>query len=219
MHRQVFARRPHGTLELDLCFECHCMWLDQYEASQLTPGAVLQLFRMIHERGTEQARPVAANAKCPVCRGDLLHTHDFQGSNRITYHRCPQWHGRLTTFFQFLREKHFVRNLTPAEIEGLRVTMKQVRCSSCGGAIDIARDAACGYCRAPLAILDADAVERTLRQLSEQERRSQVVDPAAAIDALLAGKRIEQRLARIESGATSPAFDLVHEALHRLMAD
>jgi hypothetical protein len=219
MQRQVFARRPHGTLEIDICFECHCLWLDQYEASQLTPGAVMELFRTIHAKASEHAKPVATHARCPKCQGALVFTNDYQGSNRINYYRCPQWHGRLTTFFQFLREKHFVRDLTPAEIAGLRVRMEQVRCSSCGGAIDIGRDAACGYCRAPLAILDADAVERTLRELSDEERRRQVVDPSAAIEALLAGQRIERRLARIETGATLPAFDLVQEALHRLMSD
>jgi hypothetical protein len=37
-------------------------------------------------------------------------------AGRFSYWRCPDEHGRLTPFFQFLREKQFVRSLTPAEL-------------------------------------------------------------------------------------------------------
>ncbi len=212
MRRQAFARRPEGRVELDICFACQSIWFDEYESSQLTPGATIELFRLIHEHGAESTRPISESARCPTCRGTLALTHDILGTNRIVYYRCRAGHGRLTAFFQFLREKQFVRSLSPVEIQRLRATLVQVRCSSCGGPVSVEKDAACPYCRSPLSILDADAVQRTLAQLSEQERRRTVRDPAAEIEALLAGQRTARQLGLAERGS-SVGIDLVREAL------
>ena len=211
MRRTRFARRPHGEVDLDICFECRAIWFDHYESSQLTPGATIELFRAIEAAGEANAKPISPSSKCPVCHKGLLLTHDIQRTNRFTYHRCPEWHGRFITFFHFLREKHFVRSLSNAEIEQLRVTVKQVRCSSCGGPVTIERDAACRYCQAPVSILDADAVGRALRELDAEEHRRPRGDPAPAIDALIAGRRTEARLARYEQGLDGA--DLLQEAL------
>jgi hypothetical protein len=147
----------------------------------------------------------------------------MQRASRITYYRCPDGHGRLSTFVQFLREKSFVRPLTAAEIEQLRVHVAQVRCSSCGGPVNVERDAQCSYCRAPISILDADAVKRTLAELDAAERKSRHVDPQAAIDGLLAGKRVERRLSMIDGHAGAApwpfALDLVSDALDLLFRD
>ena len=104
-------------------------------------------------------------------------------------------------------------SLSPAEVRQLRATCTQVRCSSCGAPVNIERDAACGYCHAPLAILDADAVQRTLDALSQKERAKPVPDPAAAIDAILAGQRTRRRLGRYEAGHADEGVDLVREVL------
>ena len=213
MRRQMFARRPEGEVALDICFECQAIWFDHFESSQLTPGATIELFRAINETPSTPPSPVRDAAACPVCHRHLLLTHDMQRSNRFVYHRCPERHGRFTTFFQFLREKEFVRSLSAAEVQRLRATVKQVRCSSCGAPIDIERDAACGYCRAPLAILDADAVQRTLDELASRQRAKPVPDAGAAIDAILAGRRTQRRLDRQEAGYSDGAVDLVREVL------
>lgn len=215
MRRQPFARNPEGRVELDICFDCQCIWFDHYEASQLTPGATLELFRLIHEHASASPRPIPVSARCPVCRRTLKLTHDLQRTNRFTYLRCPEWHGRFITFFQFLREKQFVRSLSGAEIARLRATVTQVRCSSCGAVVDIEKDAACRYCQAPLSILDADAVRRTLDDLQERERSRPVPSPVAAIDALIEGRRLQQRLDRLERPGTG--LDLVREALDALL--
>jgi len=213
MRRQRFARRPEGEVVLDICFDCQALWFDPFESSQLTPGATIELFRLVHERGAAVAKPIAEGAACPVCRGRLKLTHDMQRNNRFVYHMCLMRHGRFTTFFQFLREKHFVRSLTNAEIRRLSATVKQVRCSGCGAPVNVERDAACGYCHAPLAILDADAVQRTLDELSEKERNRPAPDPAAAIDAILAGRQYDRKLARLERGGFDDSVDLVREVL------
>ena len=218
MRRQPFARKPTGTLDLDLCFDCRSIWFDFYESTQLTAGSVIELFRLIHERGAASAQPVGENARCPTCRSKLAFTHDILRTNRFVYYRCVEGHGRLITFFHFLREKQFVRSLSPAEIDRLRATVQQVRCSSCGAPVDVERDAACSFCHTPLAILDADAVSRALKELHEADRPTTPTPlPMAQIDAVLEGRRIERRLAQFEP-QSSVAFDLVSAAIGIFLA-
>jgi hypothetical protein len=231
MERRSFARKAMGSVDLDLCFACHAIWFDQYESAQLTPGAVIDLFREIHEHNAERARPLADSTRCPKCRDRLALTHDIQRTNRISYYRCPKGDGRLTTFFQFLREKNFVRSLTAPEVAQLKASVKQVRCSGCGAPVSLESDSACPYCRAAISILDADAVKRTLAELSAAEQqRIRRPDPVAVVDGLLEGKRFEQRMARVERQAATPtpggwsfdtsgAVDLVAEALDFLMSN
>ena len=220
MQRLEFERKPVGRLDLDICFDCQVIWFDQYESAQLTPGAVLELFRQIHEHEPREERRMPAGARCPECLKALVYTQDLQRTNRIAYHRCPDGEGRLSTFFQFLREKNFVRSLSPGEIEQLRATVAQVRCSSCGAPVDLARDTACAFCRASISILDADAVRRTVEELGEAERQRQRVDPGEAMSALLAGARFHRKREPVDAIAPrSAALDLVNEALHMLMSD
>jgi uncharacterized protein YbaR (Trm112 family) len=206
MEKRRFGRNMHGEVILDMCWDCHAIWFDQYESSALTPGAVIDLFRLINEHREKQARPLADSLACPHCRSKLAFTQDVQRTNRIAYHRCPNGHGRLTTFFQFLREKQFVRSLSPLEIDSLRVTVKQVRCSGCGAPVDVARDAACSFCRSPLAVLDAAAVEKALAGLSSAERGRTAPDKArieAAFDSLLATHRQPDRKSLLMRDITS----------------
>ena len=171
MDQRRFGRQIHGEVTLDVCWDCHAIWFDQYESAQLSPASVIELFRLIHEHRGQPARQLADAMACPLCRTKLALTQDLQRSNRLTYYRCTAGHGRLTTFFQFLREKQFVRSLSQPEIERLKAKVAQVRCSGCGGVVDLARDAACSYCRSPVSVLDAEAVEKTLAALTQAERR------------------------------------------------
>ncbi len=216
MRRRSFPRKFTGALDLDLCFDCQAIWFDQFESAQLTPGSVLDVFRIIHEQSGHPAHPLSDTLRCVACRTRLLLTHDIERSNRIVYYRCPEGHGRFTTFIQFLREKNFVRSLTGLEVERLKATVAQVRCSSCGGPIDLARDPECPYCHAPISILDADAVNHALKDLSEQEQRRANVDPSAAIQAMLAADGLDRSMAMRASGAFPPV-DLVRQALGLLI--
>jgi len=218
MERRAFERKPLGAVELDLCFACHAIWFDQYESAQLTPGAVIKLFGQIHEHDDAPARPLRDNLRCPACKKALALTNDVQRTNRISYYRCAEGHGRLTTFVQFLREKNFVRSLSGPEIDRLKAEVKQVRCSSCGGPVSLERDAACSYCRAPVSILDPAAVRATLAELSAAERKRAHVDPDAALQAVLAGQRPgSKRKAHPQREAQSGfGIDLISEALDLL---
>jgi len=171
MERRGFERALGGREAIDLCYPCRSIWFDQGESTQLAPRGVLELFGVIHKHQAESRRPLANKLACPHCRSALALTHDIGKSGPFTYYRCGAGHGRLTPFTEFLREKQFIRALTPAELARVRVEVKQVRCSGCGGAIDLEHDTACPYCHAPIAILDADAVEKALRSWSEEAAR------------------------------------------------
>jgi hypothetical protein len=171
MAPRALARTTGGELQVDLCHPCHAIWFDRNESLQLAPGAVIDLFRDIHRHRDDARRPLAERPQCPHCRTALALTRDVGKAGRFTYYRCPQDHGRLTPFSEFLREKQFVRSLSPAELARVRAELKTVRCSGCGAPIDLERESNCGFCRAPIAILDPDAVERAVAMWSEAEAR------------------------------------------------
>jgi hypothetical protein len=67
MERRGFDRKPLGRVELDVCFGCHALWFDQHESLQLTPAAVLQVFRIINEHRERPARPLGDHPRCTSC--------------------------------------------------------------------------------------------------------------------------------------------------------
>ncbi len=224
MEKKRFGRQPAGDVTIDVCWDCHALWFDQYESTSLTPRSVIDLFRLIHEHRDKPARTLGDVMTCPHCRAKLAPTQDIIRTNRFTYHRCPNGHGRLTTFFQFLREKQFVRSLSRLEIEGLRAMVKQVRCSGCGGSVDLAKDAACGYCRSPISVLDAASVEKTLAALADADRtrtHPNAEELASAFESLIATHRDAQPrdawTRRLSPMQGTPALvDLVADGIGRL---
>jgi hypothetical protein len=207
MAKRALPNHDGGPVCLDLCYPCHAIWFDRSESVQLAPRGVIELFRDVHARHDEPRNALPERPRCPRCQVRLDLTHDLGRTGRFSYWRCPGDHGRLTPFFQFLREKQFVRSLTPAELKTLRADLKQVRCSGCGAPIDLARDTACGFCKAPLAVLDADAVEKALRTWSDAEKRRPVPTRESIAQAMLdlraaesRAKRDADRYARTETG-------------------
>jgi Zn-finger nucleic acid-binding protein len=166
------------TIEVDLCEPCQSLWFDGKENLQLTPGATLTLFRAIGEHVRKPEPQDHELVKCPKCKGRLRKTQDLQRNTRFTYFRCPNDHGRLTTFFEFLKEKDFIRPLTPQQIAELRKNVQIVNCSNCGAPIDLAKGSACAHCRSPLSMLDMDQAERLIAQLKAADSGSKTVDPA-----------------------------------------
>ena len=175
MQRREYERKIGGLEAVDFCCPCRAMWFDSGESAQLEPRGVIEIFRLIFKQQGEWRRALDDNLACPRCHRALVFTHDLAASGRFTYYRCADGDGRFTPFTEFLREKRFVRELAPAELTRVRAQLKQVRCSGCGAMVDIARESACSYCGAPVAILDADAVEAALRQWTAQavEREEQ----------------------------------------------
>src|SRR5687768_4517701 len=97
------------SVVIDLCHTCQAFWFDGLESLQLDPASVLELFRVVGEAGGGVRAPLSDSARCPRCDGQLVKTFDLQRQSRFEYWRCPGGHGRLTSFFNFLREKDFIR--------------------------------------------------------------------------------------------------------------
>jgi len=167
---------------IDLCAGCQAFWFDKYESLQLAPGSTLRLLKIIGERTTPGPSQFA-DARCPRCSAALRPTQDMQRNTRFSYFRCPGDHGRFIRFFEFLREKNFIRPLSPAEIARLKDNVRTVTCSSCGAPIDLNGGAACPYCRAPLSMIDAAQVDAVVQQLKRQEAKRQEAarHPEAAV--------------------------------------
>lgn len=187
----------HGrSVTVDMCLPCQSFWFDAHETLQLTPGGTLALFKVIGEQATRRPVTHADVAKCPRCQGRLRLTHDMQRATRFTYLRCPNGHGRLTTFFDFLREKDFVRPLTPAQLEELRRNVQSVNCSGCGAPVDVAKGSACGHCGAPLSMLDMRQAAALVAQLQAAEARDrQPVSPTLPMDLARARREVDQAFA------------------------
>lgn len=197
---------------LDICFACQGLWFDPQESQRLAPAAVIELFALLHRHRDDAHMPLARQLACPHCRRELSHGFDLTRSGRYVTFRCPQRHGRFATFASFFIEKGFVRMLTPPEVADLALRVHAIQCSGCGAPVDIRREAACPYCRAPFSLLDPQAVERALSRHADAARASagvgsravQMVDIA---EALAIVERDRQR-ARQEARSLDPMADL-----------
>ncbi len=176
----------HGAeLTIDACWSCHLIWFDHLESTALSATSVIALFKRIHEAQSKAAdgvrNTVSSVMKCPLCPASasgLKLTNDIQKNGRFSYHRCDQGHGRATSFTQFLREKNFIRSLNAAEIKSLSVKIRQVRCSSCGGSIDLTHDTSCSHCGSAISVLDNEAVEKALTALEARQKTPLTIDQA-----------------------------------------
>jgi hypothetical protein len=186
----------YGDIELDICFACHVMWFDRRESIQLSPRGTLELFRVLQEHRDDARHSLRNRLVCPRCRRRLALQRDIGKGGRFAYYACPARHGRLTPSSEFLKEKQFVRALSPAEEQRVRAEVKNVQCSSCGAPVDVGKGFQCGHCGSPITVLDADAVTKALEQLEAADAR-RAVDPVAA-------KAKARALAAMEAMRTDP---------------
>lgn len=189
------------AVTLDLCDPCQAIWFDPRESLQLTPGATLMLFRIIGEHVAMPRAMDSETAKCPQCKARLRRTQDMQRATRFEYFKCPHDHGRLTTFFDFLKEKDFIRPLTPPQVAELRKSIQVVNCSNCGAPIDLAHRSDCGHCGSPLSMLDMNQAEKLLARLREADRPDTPVDPALPLELARARRQSEEAFAGLPQDA------------------
>jgi hypothetical protein len=206
MDSRSFERHLAGEVSVDLCFPCHLIWFDSAESLQLAPAGVLELFKQIHRNEKRERHPLQERFACPRCGSWLRRTEDMSKSGRFRYFRCARDHGRLTPFFDFLREKQFVRALTPAEIARVRAEVRQVQCSGCGAPIDLEHDTSCTHCGAPISILDADAVEKAVRKWSAAAAASRASPDPNAVAAAMAKLRASERTLRHGTTMSEPVL-------------
>jgi hypothetical protein len=225
MQRRTLDAHYGRTVDLDLCHGCGLIWFDRQESIALTPGAVLKVFAALDER-REQRHPLERDGMhCPRCRQRLTATVDRQRATLFSYWRCAADDGRLTTFFDFLREKNFVRPLSPERLAELRRYAPSVNCSACGAPIDLARESACGHCQAPLSMLDPDQVHAVVRELQQAETRRTTVDPTFGVrlvadrQAVAHALRAPGDLHTLDLGGSFGLVEAGLSALVRLLAD
>lgn len=167
-----------GTqLTVDVCTPCQAFWFDLHYDLQLSPAATLQLMKYIGEHSSAPKPAVAKVLICPRCGTGLTLAHNMTRNVHFTYWQCGNQHGHFIWFLEFLKEKNFIRPLSPPEIQHLRETVQSVKCSSCGAAIDLQNNSACPYCHSPVSILDLKEQQRMLAQLKEAGE-PKPVDPA-----------------------------------------
>ena len=147
-----------ASVAVDMCESCQAFWFDGYESLQLAPGSTLKLFTRIGELSTGTKSAIGPVLHCPRCQSHLLTAHDLQRATPFEYWRCGRGDGRFITFFNFLREKDFIKPLSPQQIAELRQNVRMIHCANCGAPIDLTRDSTCGHCGAALSMLDMKKV-------------------------------------------------------------
>ena len=199
-------------IELDLCHACHGIWFDGNENLRMSPQGVIDLFGDLHQHRDDPHAPLAQTMHCPRCRRTLVQGVDVVKSGRYFTHRCPERHGRFTTFSSFMIEKGFVRQLTRPEIENLAERVKVIECTSCGAPVDLRKEHACSYCRAALSLLDPQAVEKALSNLGRKQERAEegpratdLADALVSIERDRARQQREEQKERWQQGSAAPA--------------
>lgn len=212
MTQRTFETNYAAPVTVDLCLACSAFWFDGMESLALAPGAVLDLFVLIHEN-KRSPTPLETALACARCRAPLARTANMQRNTRFSYWRCPADHGHFITFLEFLREKNFVRPLSPVEIEELQRNVRSVTCSSCGAPVDLAKDTGCSFCRAPLSMLDAKQVETVVASLKHEnarreEARQGGVDPLVFAQLMQDRAAVSRDFRKIEAEAPFLRHDL-----------
>lgn len=200
MTNQTLEGKLGTQVQIDFCSGCQVFWFDHLESLQLSPAATLQLFRMISQLRQGAPPVVHEPLKCPRCGMHLLLTNDRQRNTPFRYWRCDREHGRLITFFDFLREKDFIRPLSPQQLAELRQNVQTVNCSNCGAPIDLVHASACEHCGTPLSILDVGHISEVAGQMNQPDRPKPPIDVGALVEAMKAAR---------EGGRDSPPSGLV----------
>ena len=163
------------SVDINFCLGCRAFWFEPFETLHLTRGSTLKLFAVIADQAPAVAASSVPNAcYCPKCDARLLLTRDRQHNTSFQYWRCDRGHGRFTSFVDFLREKDFIRPLSPQQIKELRKNIQMINCSNCGAAIDLTRDSVCGHCGSPLSMLDT----KKMAEMAKSETTGPAHEPA-----------------------------------------
>jgi Zn-finger nucleic acid-binding protein len=200
---------------IDLCRGCQAFWFDKYESLQLAPGSTLRLMKLIGESAAPGQHQLSKAMRCPRCSETLRPIQDMQRTTRFNYFRCDSDHGRLIRFFEFLREKDFIRPLSQQQISELRKQVQTVNCSNCGGPIDLSVGSICAHCKSPVSMLDMKQPQALLAQLREAAV-PKPLDPTLPLELARAKRDVGRLFGDVETPSGWPnemASDLVHSCL------
>ncbi len=193
----VVDLQGHGgrSIAIDMCTACHAFWFDRHESLRLAPASTLRLFSLIGEHTA--AKPAFSGVlRCPRCQARLLKTQDRQRGTAFGYWRCDQGHGRFITYFDFLREKNFIRPLSGDQLRELRESVQSVNCSNCGAPIDLNKATTCSSCGSPLSMIDLKQAEGLMEQLRKASE-PRPIDPALPLELARARREVEAAFASV----------------------
>jgi hypothetical protein len=162
--------RPDPT-EIEVCLTCNLLWFDRSECIGMTARSVLDLFQYLNKAGGTPRMALSDHAPCPICASVLEKTQDMQRATRFSYWRCPQKHGELYTFTQFLLHKNFIRTPAPDDLAKLRKLVRQVTCSQCGAPVDLIKDSVCSHCGTAVTLVDPEGIAKAVKELEASEAR------------------------------------------------
>lgn len=147
-----------ADVEIDLCFGCHVLWRDNRESVQLSPKGTMDLFRVLHEHRDDPRHSLGNRLTCRRCKRRLSLSHDIG------------------------------KGLSATEQNRIRAELKHVQCPSGGASIDLMNAFVCEHCGSPIAVLNADAVQKTLAQLEDADgrRSGDPTEPEKRVRALVA---------------------------------
>jgi len=181
------ANRLGNQFTIDVCPPCQAFWFDRHEDLGLSPASTLQLMKYIGEHSSAPRQAFTDRLMCPRCGFGLPLAHNMTRNVRFVYVQCSSQHGHFINFFDFLKEKNFIRPLSPQEIQHLRETVQEVHCSNCGASVNLQTNSACPYCHSPISILDLQEQQRMLAQLKEAaDASAKPVDPALPLKLAMA---------------------------------
>jgi hypothetical protein len=200
MAEHTLAGHMGTSVVIDVCLPCQSFWFDGRESLQLTPASTLKLFRIIGDEATTTRRALPSRTTCPRCSAVLTPVEDMQRMTKFRYRRCPKQHGRFITFFDFLREKNFVKPLSGEQLADLRAHLETVNCSNCGAPVDLGKTSVCAHCRSPLSMLDLKHAQSVMDGLRAADTDLSDVDPMLALDRIRARRQSEHAFAQIEQG-------------------
>lgn len=202
--------------DLDHCASCGGLWFDRLESQHLTAGGTLSLLERMADVPTPGA--IRLQPRCVRCRAKLREVTDMQRGTRFTYHACPSGHGRFITAYQFLREKHLVRELSAQEVLELRAAIQQVNCVNCGGPVRLAGASACPHCATPVSAIDPAQLRRELTALRQRDNEEGRVDPTLPVRLAHERAKAERAWADAGEGLTWLQDALRHDTGEGLLA-
>jgi hypothetical protein len=181
------ASRLGNQFTIDVCPPCQAFWFDRHEDLGLSPASTLQLMKYIGEHSSARRQAFTDRLMCPHCGSGLTLAHNMTRNVRFVYWQCSSQHGHFISFFDFLKEKNFIRPLSPQEIQHLREIVQEVHCSNCGASVNLQTNSACPYCHSPISILDLHEQQSMLAQLKEAaDASAKPVDPALPLKLAMA---------------------------------
>ena len=56
-----------GVIALDFCFPCQVIWFDSHESTQLSPGAIIEVFKAFDAHKATTRNTLPSLLDCPRC--------------------------------------------------------------------------------------------------------------------------------------------------------